>query len=335
MNEVGIVLSSDYFPSEKMIELAPMIDQLGYAQISVPEIWGHDAFSLLSILAYRTKRPRLATGIVNIFSRSPATMAMTAASIDELSNGRFILGLGVSGPKVIEDWHGIPFQKPLTRTREYIEVLRAIFAKQRLNKKTSQLGTFSDFRISIKEVRPDLPIHIASLGPKNIQLTAEMADGWIPVIMPLDSFDQQVAEFKRYVESAQRSPDHISITPFVPTLVGSSEEVVQTLKGHLAYYFGGMGDFYNNMLARFGFEQEAEEIKTRWNSGDIRGASQVIHEELLDAIAIHGSPDHALEQLVRFRKAGATCPLLMLPFRSTLEQAMTTYQTLAPSNEQM
>ncbi|MHA2503221.1 MAG: LLM class flavin-dependent oxidoreductase, partial [Candidatus Kariarchaeaceae archaeon] len=147
MSEVGIVLSADYFPINQLIELAPMVDQLGYHQISIPEIWGHDAFTLASVLAYRTKKPRIATGIVNMFSRTPATMAMTAASLDSISNNRLVLGLGVSGPKVVEDWHGMDFNKPLARTREYVSVLRAIFAKERLDHDTTQLGHLKDFRI--------------------------------------------------------------------------------------------------------------------------------------------------------------------------------------------
>jgi len=331
MQEVGMVLSADYFPIDNMVKLAPMIDELGYSQVSVPEIWGHDAFSLASVLAYRTKKPRIATGIVNMFSRTPATMAMTAASIDELSSGRFTLGLGVSGPKVINDWHGMEFTKPLTRTREYVEVLRSIFKKERLDHDTTQLGHMKDFRISVKDIRPDLPIHIAALGPKNVELTAEIADGWIPVIMPRKDFEREVTQVHTYLKKFQRPHSEFAITPFIPALVGTDEESVNTIKGHLAYYFGGMGTFYNNMLRRFGFEAEAEEINTRWQKGDIKGARDAISEELLDAIAIHGTPDHAIEQLRGFIKAGATCPLITAPFRATLDQAMRTYQTLSPA----
>jgi len=333
--EVGMVLSADYFPMEKMLELAPMIDNLGYSQISVPEIWGHDAFSLASVLAYRTKNPRIASGIVNMFSRTPATMAMTAASIDELSHQRFVLGLGVSGPKVINDWHGMAFEKPLTRTREYVSVLRSIFNRDRLDQDTTQLGHIKDFRISIKDIRSDLPIHIAALGPKNMELAAEIADGWIPVIMPLDQFSQEVDQMHEHLKGYDKKPDDFAITPFIPALVGTDEESQKTLRGHMAYYFGGMGDFYNNMLQRFGFEQEAAEIKNRWSKGDIAGARNAITEELLDAIAIHGNADSAQEKLKAFYDAGATCPLIMVPFNATLQQAMLTYQTLAPSLETM
>lgn len=333
--ELGIVLSADYFPVKTVIEVAPMVDQLGYHQVSVPEIWGHDAFSLLSVLAHQTTHTRLATGIVNIFSRSPGTMSMTAASIDELSDGRFILGLGLSGPKVIEDWHGIHFKKPLQRTRDYVELVRMMLGRKRINFESEELGSFKDFKISIRNIRPDIPIHIASIGPKNVQLTAEIADGWIPVIMPLHAFEQEMAKVHSILDELGKNRSSFAITPFVPTLVGTDSATVNTLKGHLAYYFGGMGTFYNNMLARFGYELEAMKIKDEWKKGNPAGAAAAVTDEILDAIAIHGSADQAIEQLNKFYKAGATCPLLFLPFRSTWEQAMTTYQTLAPTQQNL
>ena len=133
-----------------------MIDSLGYSQVSVPEIWGHDAFSLLSVLANTTRKARLATGIVNMFSRTPATMAMTAASIDEISRGRFILGLGLSGPNVIENLHGMPYKKPITRSREYIKVTKALLAGETLEHNTQTLGNLNNFKLSIKKIRPNI-----------------------------------------------------------------------------------------------------------------------------------------------------------------------------------
>ena len=308
--KVGLVLSSDYFNPHKLIEVSPLIDQLGYHQISVPEIWGYDAISLLSILATTTKKVRLATGIVNIYSRTPAMMAMTAASLDKLSNGRFSLGIGVSGPVVIENLHGQQFAKPLQRTREYISVLRTLFDNKRLNHETTQLGNLKKFKLSIKDINPDIPIHIAALGPKNLELTAELADGWIPVIMPLEAFKTEVSKIKEHLGKYNRSMDNFEITPFVLALIGEEPEKINLLKGHLAYYFGGMGTFYNNMLKRIGYVEEADTIMNLWKRGKVVEAANNISDEILAKTCIFGSKEEAQEKLISFMNAGATIPLL-------------------------
>lgn len=320
---------------EQIISLSPLIDKMGYAQVSVPEIWGHDAITLLSALALKTERVRLATGIINLFSRSAALIAMTAASIDELSQGRFILGLGLSGPRVIERWHGISFSNPLTRTREYIQIIRKILSRKRLDDETKTIGDLKGFSLSFKPIRDYIPIHLASLGPKNVRLTAEIADGWIPVLMPLNGFMEQVSQMKRYLEQKGRNADSFSITPFVLTAVGTDPRIEFLLRGHAAYYFGGMGDFYNNMLQRMGFEEEAKTIKKLWLEGKRNEAAQAIPQELLDETTVRGTREECLEKLTKIEKAGATCPLITLPFGSDITLARTTIEALAPAQGSM
>ncbi len=335
MNELGMVLSADYLSVDQIISLSPLIDQMGYTQVSVPEIWGHDAISLLSALALKTKNVKLATGIINLFSRSAALIAMTAASLDELSRGRLILGLGLSGPRVIERWHGIPFSHPLTRTREYIQIIRKILARKRLDDETKTIGNLKGFSLSFKPIREHIPIHLASLGPKNVQLTAEIADGWIPVLMPLNGFAEQVERMKKYLEENGRRIDSFAITPFVLTAVGTDPKIEFLLRGHAAYYFGGMGDFYNNMLQRMGFEEEAKTIKRLWLEGKRNEAAQAIPQELLDETTVRGTREECLEKLAKIEKAGATCPLITLPFGSDADLAKTTIEALAPVHESL
>lgn len=325
-----MVLSSDYLPSKTLIKLAPLIDTLGYAQISVPEIWGHDAFSLLSILAQTTRKTRLATGIVNMFSRTPATMAMTVASIDEISRGRFVLGLGLSGPQVIENLHGIPYDKPIIRSREYIDVMRTLLGGKRLNHETKTLGHLKNFKISIKNIRPDIPIHIAALGPKNIEMTAKYADGWIPVIMPVPSFEEQVKTLKNMIPEEKK--DKFSITPFVLTMLGDSKDKLDLIRAHLAYYFGGMGTFYNNMIKRLGYVEEAETIMSLWKKGKIKDATDAVTDELLSLTSIYGDKDQLQEGMAKVIKAGATCPLVALPFNTPFEYAESTLNAMAPNS---
>lgn len=327
--DLGIVLSSDYLPAHNLIKMAPLVDQLGYSQISVPEIWGHDAFSLISVLSQLTRKVELATGIVNIFSRTPATMAMTVASIDELSRGRFTLGLGLSGPAVIENLHGMKFEKPLTRTKEYVQVLRTLLNGRRLNHETSQLGHLKNFNLSIKNIRKDIPIHIAALGPKNIELTASIADGWIPVIMPIPAFKEEVEKIKSFIPADKSD---FAITPFVLSILGEGEEELNLLRNHLAYYWGGMGSFYNNMLKRIGFEEEANTIMDLWNKGKIKDAVASVSDELLDLTCVFGDKDQMQEKMQDIINAGATRPLVTIPFKTNIEIATNTFHALAPVN---
>ncbi|MCY3414555.1 MAG: LLM class flavin-dependent oxidoreductase [Candidatus Heimdallarchaeota archaeon] len=328
--EIGLVLSSDYLPAKTLIKIAPLIDALGYSQVSVPEIWGHDAFSLLSILTSKTRNARLATGIVNMFSRTPATMAMTAASIDEVSRGRFVLGLGLSGPHVIENLHGMPYYKPITRSKEYIQSLRTLFAGERLNFDTQTLGTYNGFKLSIKKMRSDIPIHIAALGPKNIELTAKLADGWIPVTMPLPAFEEQVKDLMKNVPADRK--DSFAITPFILTMLGDTEDRLNLLRGHLAYYFGGMGDFYNNMLKRMGFVDEADTIKELWSKNKRDEAARAVNDELLSLTSVFGDKEELHDKMSQYVKAGATTPLVALPFKTSFKYAEGTLKAMAPNS---
>lgn len=335
--DVGLVVGSDYISSKELIQLSPMIDSLGYSQVSVPEIWGHDAISLLSIFAHTTRKTRLATGIVNMYSRTPALMAMTAASIDEVSRGRFILGLGLSGPKVVEHWHGQKYEKPLLRTREYVKVLRSILNRERVNYKTTLLGDLKDFRISIHDIRKDISIHIAALGPKNVELVAEIADGWLPYIMPLGNFKKEVKTMYSHLDKYGKDKNKFAITPFVLTLIGNEPYKRELLRDTAWYYVATMGEskdrnFYNQTLRRAGFEDEAIEIIEKYYAGDIAGSKKALTDEILDTMCITGSKDEAQEKLIEFINAGATCPLLSLPAKTKYEDGLNTYQTLAPVN---
>ncbi len=329
--ELGLTVSADYLPVHEILKLAPLAETLGFSQFAVPEIWGHDAVTLLANLATRTKKAILSSGIMNMYSRTPGTMAMTAASLDELSQGRFTLGLGLSGPAVIENFHGKKFSKPLAHTRDFVSMTKLLLSGKRMNYNSETLGNVKGFKLSLKLTRPKIPIHIAALGPKNVKLTAEIADGWIPVIMPLDAFKQEVKKIHRHLEDFGRNINEFEITPFVLSLTGTDDQVESLLRKHLAYYFGGMGTFYNNMLKRVGFENEAREIKLRWTNGDREGAAKAISDDLLQQTCVFGNKQEAKTKLKKIVEAGATRPLISLPFGTPKELAMQTIQTLAPA----
>jgi F420-dependent oxidoreductase-like protein len=327
--DLGVVLGNDYYPFHDLVDLAKELDTLGYKQISVPEIWGHDSVSLMSTIAYNTTRIKVSSGIINMYSRTPAVVAMTSATIDEFSNGRFILGLGLSGPKVVENLHGRSFKKPIQHTREFVEVLRSFFGNRRINLQSELLGDLRDFKLSFKPIKPDLPIHIAALGPQNIKLTAEIADGWIPVIMPMEEMKSNISQIHQHLKSNNRDISKFDITPFVLTLLGDTDQVKTALRSHLIYYYGGMGDFYNNMLSRSGYEKEANMIKECFKTQDMKGAMAAISDELLSSICVFGTPDEMRAKLMEFYDIGVTRPLLTIPFNTPMEYAVRTLKVLS------
>ena len=328
---LGVVLSADYLPLSSIEEVAVQLEKLGYTQISIPEMWGHDIVTQLAIISRATQNIFVASGIMNMFSRSPSLVAMTAATLQELSRGRFVLGLGLSGPKVVENFHGRTFNKPLKRTREFVEIVRSLLNNERLNYPDSLYGRLIGFKLSFKN-EFETPIHIASLGPKNMKLTAEIADGWIPVLMPLESFKKQVETIKQHLKSFGKNVNNFDITPFVLSVIGDDEKSLTLLRKHLAYYFGGMGDFYNNMLTRLGYEEIALKIKQLWFEGKRDEAAKTIPKELIDDTCIYGSEENMREKLFDFYDAGATIPLVTLPFGIDLDLGVKTFQALAPIN---
>ncbi|MFX0116245.1 MAG: LLM class flavin-dependent oxidoreductase, partial [Candidatus Hodarchaeota archaeon] len=201
----GVALTPDYLPRDVCIQAAQQIEQLGYDSIWVPEIWGRDAFTFLAQLAMYTKKIRIGTAIVNMFSRSPATLATTAASLDEISNGRFVLGLGLSGPIVIEDWHGAKWSQPLQRTREYFEIIRLIISGERVNY-NGEIFHLKNFRLPghFKPVRSNIPIFLAALGPKNMTLAGEIADGWFPIWAPASKSGEMINHVQNAAAAAGR-----------------------------------------------------------------------------------------------------------------------------------
>ena len=325
--KIGLVLGADYLPFKKAVEIAKFADNLGYTQISVPEIWAHDQISLLSVIAHETSSISIASGIMNMYSRTPALAAMTAASLSEFSSNRFILGLGLSGPKVVENLHGRSFSKPLSHTRDFVAAVRTLLNYERLNLDSKTLGKMQGFKLGFKPVTPDIPIHIASIGPKNIELTAEIADGWIPIMMPAKSLKEKVSEIMEKRERLSLK-NQFTITPFILSLQGSDEKTKKLLKAHLGYYLGGMGTFYNKMLARAGFKNEADIIFSKFQKGDVLGAYSAITDEILSAVCLFGSKNQLIENMANYQKINGIVPLLTFPFKSSPEQIKNTLLSL-------
>src|SRR4051812_22441752 len=286
---------------KKAAQRAKDLEAAGVDMIWVAELYSFDAISILGYLAAHTERMELATGILPIYSRTPTLTAMTAAGLDAVSNGRFVLGLGTSGPQVIEGWHGMPFDKPLTRTREVIDICRMVWKREKVEYAgdaytfplPEHLGTGlgKPLKIINHPVRDDIPIYIASLGPKNIQLTAELADGWLPAFFHPDKAadvwgdDLAIGAERR---AADRAPLEVVAGG---TLAICDDATARKLRDRgrpmTALYVGGMGakgrNFYNNVFRRYGYEDEAARIQDLYLEGRKDEAAALVPDDYLAA----------------------------------------------------
>lgn len=331
MTGIGIV--APYWPdikTEELTEFARLAERLGYHSVWVPEMWGRDAFTILSVLALNTQTIKLGTGIVPVFSRSPAVIAQTVATLDEVSGGRMMLGLGASGPAVIESWHGAAFEKPLERTREYVEIIKLILSGGRVDYQ-GEIFSLKGFRLQFKPVRPDVPILVAAIGPRNVRLTGEVADGWIPFLIPRDSIKEAGKELILGAESKGREAGKLLVCPYVTSAVsGDGESAKSVVREHIAYYVGGMGAFYYNTVSRFGLGNEAAAIKGAWESGSKKEAVAAVSARMLDALSISGAPEQGRAAVQAYIDEGAHLPILVFPPKASRELVRETIESLAP-----
>src|SRR5688500_16916194 len=285
-------------------EAAVLAEELGYSCLTMGESWGEDALTSLAQVAAVTSRMRIGTSIVPVFARSPANLAMTALNMDRMSEGRFFLGLGTSGQLVIQDLHGEAFRKPLTRMREYIDIVRKALHGERLDHDGEFFHT-QRFRLRIQPYRPNLPIYIASLSPPSLQLTGELADGWLPIFLAPSHMQAAVAELKTAAEATRRSLDDIAISPQVSIYITDDIAAARDReRPHIAFYIGGMGVFYHQYMHRIGFGAEADRVRAAFQGRDRDKAAALVTDEMVDAMTILGPPKACRDQMERFFDAG-------------------------------
>ncbi len=300
------------------------LEKAGLDMAWVPEAYTYDAPSQLGYLAACTETIELGSGILPLYSRTPALTAMTAASLDALSGGRFTLGLGASGPQVIEGWHGVPYTAPVGRTREVIEICRMVWRREplayegryyRLPLPAEQgTGLGKPLKLINRPVREAIPIYVASLGPKNVALTAELAEGWLPVFFHPekvnDVWGSALAEGLK-----RRSPDlgPLQIVAGGLAAICSMEEapaIRDRARAHYALYIGGMGapgrNFYNDLLAHYGYEEAAATIQDRYLAGDRAGAAEAVPAGFLADTTLVGDEGYVRDRIETFRAAGVT-----------------------------
>jgi F420-dependent oxidoreductase-like protein len=301
-------------PAEQL-ELTREAEALGFDSVWTAEAYGSDAATVLAWLAGQTSKIRLGSGILQMPARSPAMTAMTAATIDQLSGGRFILGLGSSGPQVSEGWHGVRFGKQLQRTREYIEVVRMALTHQKVefHGETIDLplpdGPGKALKLTIHPVQKPIPIYLAVLGPKNVMLAGELADGWMPVYFSPEHTAQLREPLEEGAAKVGRSLDGFKICPLVHVYVSEHPETARdAMRPILALYVGGMGsrekNFYNRLVASYGFESAAKQVQDLYLEGRRAEAMEALPDEMIDMTTIAGSRDQARARLRAYRDAG-------------------------------
>jgi alkanesulfonate monooxygenase SsuD/methylene tetrahydromethanopterin reductase-like flavin-dependent oxidoreductase (luciferase family) len=288
---------------EDAVELGCMADAAGVHSIWVPEGWGRDAFSLLVSLAEKTRRIQLATGIVNVYSRTPGALAQHFATLDEWSGGRAIIGLGASSANVIEQFHGIRFQPALARVRETVAILRMLLRGERLVHHGKWFQMDRGFTLRMDPVGKEIPIFLATLNPKSVQMTAEIADGWIPAMIPNSKLKQEIAAFRAAALAAGRDPSAIQVKAGSVT-VSDDPAARDKSRGIVSYYIARMGTFYYDQLVRFGYEAEAAHVKKTFDEHGAAAAAAAIPKHLLDDLGFAGPPEACRDKLVELEEAG-------------------------------
>jgi F420-dependent oxidoreductase-like protein len=292
-------------------------DVCGYDSFWLPEAWEREGFSTLAEIATQTDRIGLATGIINVFSRSPALIAMGAATIDEISGGRFRLGLGTSGARVIEDLHGIRYEKPLTRLREAVAIIRNLLSGERVDF-DGECFKVSRFKLGFKPARADIPIYIAALSSKSLIQLGEIADGWLPTHWPRAELARGIADIRAGAERAARDIDRIDIAPFVNVVVSDdARRARDEARLPIAYYVGGMGNYYHRSLAASGFQEEADRIRDCWQAGRAKEAIRSVTDRVVDAVAICGTLESCRARLREMPQFGATLTIVPIPSAGT------------------
>ena len=305
MGDVGIMgLRIPGMSWREIRESAVLAEELGYSCLSMGESWGEDAFTSLAQLAAVTSRIRIGTSIVPVFARSPANVAMTALNMDRMSDGRFFLGLGTSGQLVVQDLHGETFQKPLTRLREYIDIIRRAARSESLDHE-GEFFRIKRFRLRLSPYRANLPIYIAALSPPSLRLTGELADGWLPIFLVPSRMTAVLTELKAGAESVGRAWRDLVISPQVSIYVTDDVAAARDReRPHIAFYIGGMGVFYHQYMHRIGFGAEADRVRDAYQARQRDRAAQLVTDEMVDAMTIIGAPRQCRQQIQAFFEAG-------------------------------
>jgi len=321
---LGVMAGYSGAKIELPMELILEADRLGYYSVWTSEAYGSDAITPLAWVGALTKQIKLGTAIMQMPARTPAMTTMTAMTLDQLSGGRMLLGLGLSGPQVVEGWHGSAYGKPLGKTREYVEIVRQILAREapltydgehyEIPYQGQDATGLGKPLKSILHGRPDIPIYLASIGPKNVTLTAEIADGWLPIFFSPEAYSET---YQQYIEAGfakagqGKSIENFDIAPSATVIIDDNLEMAYNqMKPQLALYIGGMGakgkNFYFDLACRYGFEEAAETIQNFYLQGKRGEAMMAVPDALVDAVALIGSRDRIKDRVQMWKDSPIT-----------------------------
>jgi len=324
------------------LRLAEDADRLGIAVCWAAEAYGSDAPTVLSFIAAHTDRIDVGSAILQIPARTPAMTAMTAATLDSLSGGRFRLGLGVSGPQVSEGWYGVAYDKPLARTREYVEIVGKVLRRERLEYAGQHWtlplpgGPGKPLRLMVHPVREHIPIYLASLGPRNLELTGEIADGWLGLFPSVRTLDDSLGHLRTGREQAGATLDGFDVAPTLPIVVGDDlAACADAVRPYAALYLGGMGsrqqNFYNQLACRMGYEEAARRVQDAYLDGRHLDAAAAVPHEFIDETSLLGPTERIAERMRAYAEAGVTTLNLALHGdparrRETLRSAVAAFE---------
>lgn len=321
------------------LALAQEAERLGYAVVWAAEAYSSDSPSILAWIAGQTTRIDVGSAVMQIPARTPAATAMTAATIDAVSGGRFRLGLGVSGPQVSEGWHGVRFAQPLARTREYVEIVRKALARERLAYAGEHYrlplpdGPGKALKLGFRPPRPDIPVYLAAIGPKNLRLTGEIADGWLAVFFAPEHAGEQLAAVRAGRAAAGRGMAGFDVVPSVPVVVGDDVAACADLvRWYTALYVGGMGsreqNFYHRLATRMGYADAAGRVQDLYLAGRHREAAAAVPTEFIDRTSLLGGEDRIADRMRAYADVGVTTLSVSL-FAADVESGVATLRTVA------
>ena len=305
---------------EQVIECTKMISETNIDSIWIPETWGMENFSMLGAVSSETKSQKIGSSIINIYSRSPSTISMGAATTDILSNGRLILGLGTSSVPIVEDFHGNEFETPVQRMREYVEIIRLSLSKKQINY-SGKIFNLKNFTLLIKPKRQSIPIYLAAINQRMVNLAWELGDGVIFYLRPLD-------EMKKTISKMQTERKIDVACQIITSISNNSEEAIQRAKKTLAFYIS-VGRVYREFLAKNGFENETNNIFEEFKKSGFKSNHDLITDSMLNSLCIAGSPEEAKVQLQKFRNTGIDLPIIQFnPIGNTIESFSLLRKTL-------
>ena len=321
------------------LTIAQEADRLGYSVAWAAEAYGSDVPTVLAWVAAHTERIDVGSAILQIPARQPTMAAMTAATLDTLSGGRFRMGLGVSGPQVSEGWYGVKFDKPLARTREYVEIVRQALRRERVTHQGRHFtlplpdGPGKPLKLIVHPVREQIPIYLASIGPRNLELTGEIADGWLAIFYSPEYGPESLELIRKGREKVGKTLEDFDVVPTAPIVLGDDwRTAADQIRPYAALYVGGMGsreqNFYNNLACRMGYEAEAAEIQDRYLAKDYAGAAAAVPLGFLDATALLGPKERIAEKMQAMASSGVTT-LTVSPVLQDLEHSVAALRVAA------